>query len=113
MTRQPPANDNEPSYASLSSLPLFATDKQLAIALVGRGRADIWMKRTLPILEARGFPRIDALHEGRPVPLVKRYYDNYLGANASYVSTGASTPENPESWTASPGPRTRKLKRRV
>lgn len=106
-----PANDNEKLITSLSALPLFATDQQLAVALVGKARAALWLKRTLPILEARGFPRIDALHEGRPVPLVKRYYDNYLGANASYVSTGASTPENPESWTA--GPRTRRSKRRV
>lgn len=108
MTRA--ANDNEP-FRALDGLPMFATDSQLALAIVGKARSALWLKRTLPILEARGFPRIDALHEGRPVQLVKRYYDNYLGANASYVSTGASKPENPESWTA--GPRTRRLKRRV
>lgn len=103
-------NDNEP-FKALDGLPLFATDQQIAVALVGKARAALWLKRTLPILEGRGFPRIDALHEGRPIPLVKRYYDNYLGANASYVSTGARTPENPEGWNESP--RTRRLKRRV
>lgn len=103
-------NDNE-RFTTLDSLPMFASDRQIATALVGRSNADLWLKRTLPILESRGFPRIDALHDGRPVPLVKRYYDNYLGANASYVSTGARTPENPEGWTENL--RTRKLKRRA
>lgn len=106
-----PANDNKPSsIASLDKLPLFATDQEIAVAIVGRARAENWRRGTLPILEARGFPRIDALHNGRPVPLIKKYYDSYLGVNASYVSTGASVPEDPESWTT--GPRSRRLKRR-
>jgi hypothetical protein len=96
------ANDNDRLPASLSSLPLFASDQQLAAAIVGKSNAANWIKRTLPILEARGFPRYDALHDGRPVLLVKRYYDTYLGLNASYVSTGAETaPEDPESWKKS------------
>lgn len=105
------ADLTDPLTTSLSGLPLFATDKQLAVAIVGRARAALWLKRTLPILEARGFPHIDALHDGRPVPLVKRYYDNYLGVNASYVSRGASLPEDPDSWTAKPS--TRRSRRRV
>jgi hypothetical protein len=109
MTRTP-ANDNEALPTTLAALPLFATDQQLAVAIVGKGRAAMWVKRTLPMLEARGFPRFDALHEGRPVALVKKYYDTYLGVNASYVSTGASTPEDPESWVK--GHRTRKSTRR-
>lgn len=107
---KPPANDNEPLPSTLAALPLFATDQQLAMAIVGKSRSSMWMKRTLPILEARGFPRFDALHEGRPVALVKKYYDTYLGVNASYVSTGARTPEDPESWTT--GHQSRRLKRR-
>lgn len=56
----------------LSNLPLFATDRQLAEAIVGKERATMWIKAVIPQLERKGFPRIDPLHDGRPVPLVRR-----------------------------------------
>jgi len=69
---------------SLSQLPLFATDKELAIAVVGKERAAMWVKVVVPQLEKKGFPRIDPLHDGRPVPLVRRFYDGYWGITAGF-----------------------------
>jgi hypothetical protein len=64
----------------LDDLPLFATDRQIAEAIVGRDKAEKWMSERLPTLAKRpGFPPIDAFHGGRPVPLVKRFYQSYLG----------------------------------
>lgn len=63
----------------MKDLPLFATDQQIAVAIVGRERAAMWIKTVIPQLERKGFPRVDPLHDGRPVPLVKKFYDGYLG----------------------------------
>ncbi|MBB6304686.1 hypothetical protein [Rhizobium leucaenae] len=69
---------------ALFKLPLFATDKELAVAIVGKERAAMWMKAVIPVLERKGFPRIDPLHDGRPVPLVWKFYDGYFGITAGF-----------------------------
>jgi hypothetical protein len=56
---------------TLDGLPLFATDEQLAIAIVGRERASFWLKTRLSAL--RGFPHKNEAHGGWPVPLVKKF----------------------------------------
>lgn len=71
--------------AALDKLPLFATDLEIAIAIVGKKYASLWKRDALPILERRGFPRFDALHQGRPVPHVKQFYALYLGITAGFV----------------------------
>lgn len=70
--------------SNLDNLPLFATDKELAVAIAGKERAQMWIKTVIPQLERKGFPRIDPLHDGRPVPLVKRFYDDYFGITAGF-----------------------------
>ncbi|WP_165219555.1 hypothetical protein [Affinirhizobium pseudoryzae] len=75
----------------LSNLPLFATDRQLAVAIVGKERAAMWVKTVIPQLERKGFPRVDPLHDGRPVPLVKKFYDSYFG-----ITAGFAVPDGPE-----------------
>lgn len=71
------------SPTTLDNLPMFAKDRDIAEALVGRRDAEKWMKERLPTLALKpGFPAIDAFHGGRPVPLVKRFYENYLGMPA-------------------------------
>jgi hypothetical protein len=63
-----PARDNirkspcpiESNGPLLDRLPLFATDDEIAIAIVGKKRASEWKRGALLILEARGFPRVDA-----------------------------------------------------
>lgn len=71
---------------ALSKLPLFSTDKEIAIAVVGKERAAMWIKSTLPQLERQGFPVEDRLHGGRPAALVKLFYDAYLGIAAGFAS---------------------------
>lgn len=85
---------------ALSRLPLFATDREIAVAIVGKERAQMWIKSVVPILEQKmGFPRLDVLHGGRPVPLVRKWYDLHLGVHRSYVQTTQEvTQENPDSW---------------
>lgn len=70
----------------LSALPLFATDQQLAVAIVGKERAAMWIKSVIPQLERKGFPRVDPLHDGRPVPLVMKFYDGYFGIVAGFAA---------------------------
>ncbi len=92
-------NDNTPGGDPLGKLPMFATDKQIAVAVVGKGRADSWIRSVLPVLEPRGFPKVDPLHQGRPVALVKLYYDAYLGIGPNTVPTGTDGEEDMEAWT--------------
>ncbi|MNL14311.1 hypothetical protein D3C87_1352460 [compost metagenome] len=82
----------------LSQLPLFATDQQLAIAIVGKDRASMWIKTVIPQLERKGFPRIDPLHDGRPVLLVRRFYDGYLGITAGFNVAAPDGKENLGLW---------------
>lgn len=82
----------------LSQLPLFATDQQLAIAIVGKDRAPMWVKAVIPQLEKKGFPRIDPLHDGRPVPLVRKFYEGYFGITAGFSVAAPDGKENLGMW---------------
>ena len=83
----------------LSKLPLFATDRELAVAIVGKERATMWVKTVLPQLERKGFPRVDPLHDGRPVPLVRKWYELHMGLHRNYVpATLEDGKDNPEAW---------------
>jgi hypothetical protein len=63
----------------LDSLPLFASDQAIAEAIVGKKDAKKWLLDRLPTLESKiGFPKIDPVHGGRAVPLVRLFYQNYL-----------------------------------
>lgn len=70
----------------MKDLPLFATDHQLAVAIVGKVRAAMWIKTVIPQLERKGFPRVDPLHDGRPVPLVLKFYDGYFGLTSGLAA---------------------------
>lgn len=100
MTRQA-ANDNNEQVTALSALPLFATDQQLAVAIVGKTRATMWVKTVIPQLEKKGFPRIDPLHDGRPVPLVRRFYDGYFGITAGFNVAAPDGKEDLSVWKRS------------
>lgn len=100
MTRAP-ANDNVPSADPFGHLPMFATDLQLAVAIVGKARSAMWVKSVIPQLERKGFPRIDALHDGRPVPLVKKFYDGYFGITAGFAAASPDGEERLGQWKKS------------
>jgi hypothetical protein len=77
---------------------MFATDHQIALAIVGKERASMWVKTVIPQLERKGFPRIDPLHDGRPVPLVKKFYDGYFGLTAGFAATAPDGEERLGLW---------------
>lgn len=84
---------------AFSKLLLFATDDEIAIAIVGKARASEWKRGALRMLDARGFPKIDVLHGGRPVPLVRKWYELHMGLNLSYVRTTLEDgKENLDGW---------------
>jgi hypothetical protein len=82
----------------LSQLPLFATDREIALAVVGKARADYWLKAVLPTLERKGFPLKDSLHEGRSVELVRRFYNGYLGITAGFALAKPDGEERLGQW---------------
>lgn len=94
-------NDNVPGSDPFASLPMFATDQQLAVAIVGKARAAMWIKTVIPQLDRKGFPRIDPLHDGRPVPLVKKFYEGYFGITAGYAAAAADGEERLGQWKKS------------
>ena len=66
---------------TFAELPLFATDDELAMALLGRARSAVW--RTLvPSFEREGLPKNDPQMGGRYVPAVKAFFDRQYGLTA-------------------------------
>ncbi|MND64570.1 hypothetical protein D3C80_559110 [compost metagenome] len=84
---------------ALACLPLFASDREIAIAVVGKEKASYYTKAVIPMLERQGFPLRDALHDGRPVPLVMRFYGRYWGIASDGAVGRPDGKENLETWT--------------
>jgi hypothetical protein len=79
----------------LDDLPLYADDRAIAEAVVGKDRAEWWLTSVLPRLP--GFPPVRPNHKGRYTPAVRAYYDRQeLDGLPSRVP--AREEENPESW---------------
>jgi hypothetical protein len=83
---------------ALDKLPLFASDTEIAAAVVGQAGADYYRKAIIPALERSGFPGVDPLHNGRPVPLVKRFYAAYLGITAGITVAKPDGEERFGAW---------------
>lgn len=93
-----------PPPLRLDDLPMFASDRELAEAIVGRDKAEKWMAERLPTIASKpGFPQIDEFHGGRPVRLVAKFYEQYLGETERTRggAGGARGKENPEAWKPS------------
>lgn len=69
---------------ALETLPLFADDKAIGAALLGRQRAREWCQLAA-LLEARGLPKIDKLMGGRYVPAVKAFFDRENGIGVAEI----------------------------
>jgi hypothetical protein len=76
---------------TVSQLPLFATDKELAPAILG-SRAKEW-----PMIarhyEGRGLPAIDSLFGGRYVPAVVKFFDALNGVTGDAPFPAKDGPE--------------------
>ena len=82
------------SRVTLADLPLFATDREIAEAVVGPTRADSWIRDYLPRLQLMtGFPQFDQSHGGRYTPAVKVFYDQRSGIGTAFE--GRDQPEDP------------------
>ncbi len=85
--------------AALEKLPLFATDRELAVAIVGPKRATEWLRASFPKLSAlRGFPPVDAFHGGRPVIKVAAFYEQYIGATGPGVNAAPDGVDKVGTW---------------
>jgi hypothetical protein len=85
-----------------NELPLFADDRSLGAALLGRERACEW-KSLAALYERQGLPKIDEVMGGRYVPAVKAFFDRTYGLDgpASPVPAAPDGIERPEAWKRS------------
>jgi len=64
----------------LEDLPLYATDKDLAVVILGERAAKMW-PGIAKHFEGRGLPPIDSLFGGRYVPAVVKFFDAMNGVS--------------------------------
>jgi hypothetical protein len=81
----------------LLALPLFASDEALGAALLGADRVKEF-RQMLPLLEQRGFPKIDHLMGGRYVPAVQAHFDRQYGLDGAALSLAPDGTEDFEGW---------------
>lgn len=87
-----------PRRINWDDLPLFASDEQIGIALLGADRACEFHGRAT-LLERDGFPKIDARWGGRYTPAIKKYFDREYGLAETKPRSGPGSVERPETWT--------------
>jgi hypothetical protein len=78
----PPLPKKRRPGLTFADLPLFASDAELGVALLGRARAAVWSS-LVPSFEREGLPKNDPLMGGRYVPAVKAFFDRQYGLTAS------------------------------
>jgi hypothetical protein len=84
-------------FRHIDALPLFASDEAIAAALLGPGRNTEW-RQIVPLLEARGFPKIDGLMGGRYVPAIKAYFDRAYEVSGPVQASAPHAPAELGSW---------------
>lgn len=70
------------SIVTLEQLPLFADERSLSEAVLGRGKYTHW-RSVVPLLERRGFPKIDGLMGGRYTRAVRAFFDWEYGISGA------------------------------
>lgn len=86
----------------LETLPLFASDSELGTALLGPDRVQEF-KQMVPLLEARGLPKIDHLMGGRYTRAVVAFFDQQYGlGHATKVPLAPDGVEDFEAWKKRP-----------
>ena len=88
-----------PRDEALDSLPLFADDEAIGTMLLGPKRMREWLQ-IVPLLETRGFPKVDQMLGGRYVRAVISFFDHQYGLDHGSVPPLAPDgPEDFETWT--------------
>lgn len=77
----------------LGELPLYATDNELAAALLGK-RSYLWAQ-IVAHYEGRGLPAVDSLFGGRYVPAVVKFFDALNGVDGPAPFPAEDGKENP------------------
>lgn len=85
----------------LDRLPLFATDAELAGAILGPRRGD-W-SAIAALLETRGLPRVNSLMGGRYVPAVRQFFDADNGILQKVLPSHPDGVENLAAWKTKSG----------
>jgi hypothetical protein len=81
----------------LDLLPLFATDEQIARAVLGIGHEAIW-KKYMAVYEREGFPKPDAILNRRYTPAVKAWLDARAGLGEGPKPAMVDGKENLAAW---------------
>jgi hypothetical protein len=84
-------------FQPIDKLPLFADEEALSCALLGPGKFSYW-KQIAPLLEGRGFPKIDHQMGGRYTPAVKRFFDDEYRLNTVQPVAVRDGPEALGTW---------------
>jgi len=93
-------------HVTLDRLPLFADERSLSEAVLGRGKYTHW-RAVVPLLEARGFPKIDGLMGGRYAPAVKAFFDREYRLSDVRPVALRDGPEDWSEWKKKRGRRTK------
>jgi hypothetical protein len=93
-------NSDEPlrrRQITIEQLPLFADEKSLSEAVLGRGKYTHW-RAVVSLLERRGFPTIDGLMGGRYWPAVKAFFDREYGVHGAAQVSAPHKPAELGAW---------------
>jgi hypothetical protein len=100
-------NGDEPvrrRQITIEQLPLFADERSLSDAVLGRGKYTHW-RAVVPLLERRGFPTIDGLMGGRYWPAVKAFFDREYNLDAAHPIAARDGQEALGTWKPKARPR--------
>lgn len=99
--RRRSADEERPSrrQVTLEQLPLFADERSLSEAVLGRGSYTHW-RAVVTLLEGRGFPKIDGLMGGRYTRAVRAFFDREYRIHGA---TQVSAPDQPANLGAAHG----------
>jgi len=100
-------NGDEPvrrRQITIEQLPLFADERSLSDAVLGRGKYTHW-RAVVPLLERRGFPTIDGLMGGRYWPAVKAFFDREYGVHGAAQVSAPHKPAELGSWKSKARPK--------
>lgn len=81
------------AIATLEQLPLFADERALSEAVLGRGSYTHW-SAVVTLLEGRGFPKIDGLMGGRYTRAVRAFFDHEYGIHGATPVLAPHQPAN-------------------
>lgn len=84
-------------FKTLDQLPAFASDEDLAAALMGTGKTTAF-RAVAPLLEADGFPKIDALMGGRYTRAVIAFFDREYRLDTANPVAARDGPEALGTW---------------